>query len=102
LKSSRTTILPVIAIIAALIILYPTFGERELQLAIKPEFKQLPIETKDAALKSFAEKWKSEYDVEGEWSISPKPTDWKTEDFFLSKGSIYYFCKNQSNFTRKS
>lgn len=93
MKSSRTTILPVIAIIAALIILYPTFGERELQLAIKPEFKQLPIETKDAALKSFAEKWKSEYDVEGEWSISPKPTDWKTEDFFLVKGRFITSAK---------
>ncbi|MCG9874579.1 MAG: protein translocase subunit SecD [Leptospiraceae bacterium] len=93
MKSSRASIIPILAVIASILILYPSFGERELELAIRPEFKEISQESKSLVLKSFEEKWKSDYNADGDWRISPNPSEYKSEAFFLITGRFITSAK---------
>lgn len=93
MKSPQSFIIPLLAVIAAILILYPSFGERELHLAIRPEFKELSEEEKKPILERFANRWESEYDPEDDWTISPKPTEYKNEEFFTVRGRFITSAK---------
>ncbi|NCN08791.1 MAG: protein translocase subunit SecD [Leptospira sp.] len=93
MKSSRASIIPILAVLASILILYPSFGERELELAIRPEFKELSQESKDSILQSFEEKWKKDYNSDGDWAIKPSPSEFKSEPFFLITGRFITSAK---------
>jgi preprotein translocase subunit SecD len=93
LKSPQSSLIPIFAIVAAIIVLYPSFGKRELKLAVRPEFKELAADKKTEILQTFASKWKKEYDPEEDWTISPSPLDYAGEDFFTVEGRFITSAK---------
>jgi len=56
---------------ASATILYPNFAKRTLQLAIKPGVYELAAGEQTKLWKEFLEKWKKDYNLSGEWTISP-------------------------------
>lgn len=93
MKSPQSSLIPIFAIVAAIIVLYPSFGKRELKLAVRPEFKELAADKKTEILQTFASKWKKEYDPEEDWTISPSPLDYAGEDFFTVEGRFITSAK---------
>lgn len=78
---------------ASLTLLYPNFAERELELAVRKEFKQLPEETRKDLLSSFAERWKTDYNPKGDWQIEPDPGVFPEQDYYLVKGRFITSAK---------
>lgn len=93
MKSPQSFLIPVLAIVAAILLLYPSFGERELHLAVRSEFQELPAEKKSELLQAFSERWQKDYDPEGEWTIQPKPTEYQAEGHFVVTGRFITSAK---------
>lgn len=92
MKSATWIFLPLAIILAATVILYPNFATRELELAIKKEFVSLPPEQKKAILSRFEERWNREY-KQSDWTITPSPTAFQEEPYFLVKGRFVTSAK---------
>lgn len=93
MKSPQSSLIPIFAIVAAIIVLYPSFGERELKLAVRPEFQELAADKKIEILQTFESNWKKDYDPEEDWTISPSPLDYAGEEFFTVKGRFITSAK---------
>ncbi|WCL48390.1 protein translocase subunit SecD [Leptospira sp. GIMC2001] len=93
MKSRQASIIPVLAVVAAILVLYPSFGERELELAVRPEFKEQTQEQQIRILSEFEDRWFKDYDPEKEWTISPKPTEYKGEEIFKVSGRFITSAK---------
>ncbi|TGK05284.1 protein translocase subunit SecD [Leptospira langatensis] len=93
MKSVQWIFVPIIVVAASLTLLYPNFAERELELAVRKEFKDLPEATRKEALESFADRWKTDYNPKGAWSIEPDPSVFPDQDFYLVKGRFITSAK---------
>jgi preprotein translocase subunit SecD len=82
-----------LALLASIAILYPSFGERELHLAIKPDFQSLEKENQAPILDRFSKKWVEEYDPEGSWVLSPNPSEYIGESYFTIRGRFITSAK---------
>ncbi|EIE00203.1 protein translocase subunit SecD [Leptospira licerasiae] len=93
MKSVQWIFVPILVVAASLTLLYPNFAERELELAVRKEFKQLPEETRKDLLSSFAERWKTDYNPKGDWQIEPDPGVFPEQDYYLVKGRFITSAK---------
>ncbi|TGK10019.1 protein translocase subunit SecD [Leptospira fletcheri] len=93
MKSAQWILVPILVVAASLTLLYPNFATRELELAIRKEFRDLPEEKKKAALESFSERWKKEYDPKGAWKIEPDPGILPDADYYLVTGRFITSAK---------
>jgi len=73
LKSSTWIFFPFIILIIAVVLLYPNFATRQLELVINPDYKTLPIEESEIILNNFIKRWKSDYNSNGKYTITPDP-----------------------------
>lgn len=71
MKSLSWILLPISIVAISLVILYPNFAVRELELTINPEVLKLPKESQDKLLENFKTRWKNEYNSHGKYTISP-------------------------------
>lgn len=78
---------------ASITLLYPNFAVRELELAVRKEFKELPEEERKKALTNFAERWKEDYNPKGDWTIEPNPETFPDGDYYLVKGRFITSAK---------
>ncbi len=93
MKSVQWIIVPLLVVAASLTLLYPNFAERELELAVRKEFKELPEETRKTVLGNFAERWKEDYNPKGDWTIEPSPDRFPDQDYYLVKGRFVTSAK---------
>ena len=73
MKSSYWVFLPITILLLSLVILYPNFAVRELELHINPTVLSLNDAEKKALLDKFQEKWKSEYNTQNSLNVEPDP-----------------------------
>ncbi|PJZ23943.1 protein translocase subunit SecD [Leptospira hartskeerlii] len=93
MKSVQWIFVPILVVASSLTLLYPNFAERELELAVRKEFKQLPEETRKDLLNSFAERWKTDYNPKSDWQIEPDPNIFPEQDYYLVKGRFITSAK---------
>ncbi|PJZ76718.1 protein translocase subunit SecD [Leptospira neocaledonica] len=93
MKSVQWIFVPILVVASSLTLLYPNFAERELELAVRKEFKQLPEETRKELLTGFAERWKADYNPKGDWQIEPDPNIFPDQDYYLVKGRFITSAK---------
>lgn len=93
MKSVQWIFVPILVVASSLTLLYPNFAERELELAVRKEFKQLPEETRKDILSNFAERWKTDYNPKGDWQIEPDPSIFPEQDYYLVKGRFITSAK---------
>ena len=94
MKSSSWVLLPITILLLSLVILYPNFAERELELHISPSVASLAEAEKKALLDRFQEKWKSEYNTQNSLTVEPDPAlGIPTENYFLVKGRFITSAK---------
>lgn len=87
MKSSGWVFLPLIVILVSLVILYPNFGERQLDLVLNPELANKSDVEKKALLDKFREKWEKEYNIDKKLKIEPDPSNGiPKENSFLVTG----------------
>ncbi|MEM7181249.1 MAG: protein translocase subunit SecD [Spirochaetota bacterium] len=80
-------ILPILTLIASLVILYPNFAARELELVINPDAKALSPEEKSKTLNRFQQKWTNVYNKDKTLAIQPAiATSLPAEGKYLIKG----------------
>ncbi|MGJ4746745.1 protein translocase subunit SecD [Leptospira sp. SA-E8] len=93
MKSVQWIFVPILVVASSLTLLYPNFAERELELAVRKEFKQLPEETRKELLSNFAERWKTDYNPKSDWQIEPDPSVFPEQDYYLVKGRFITSAK---------
>ncbi|MGJ4789611.1 protein translocase subunit SecD [Leptospira koniambonensis] len=93
MKSVQWIFVPILVVASSLTLLYPNFAERELELAVRKEFKQLPEETRKDILSNFAERWKTDYNPKSDWQIEPDPNVFPEQDYYLVKGRFITSAK---------
>ncbi len=86
MKSPKSFLIPILTLAFAVMILYPSLAERELHLAVRPEFREIEKEGREKLLQKFADHWYKEYNVAGNWSIDPLPENYRNEEYFIVRG----------------
>ncbi|MCB1177653.1 MAG: protein translocase subunit SecD [Leptospiraceae bacterium] len=96
MKSSSWILLPITIITLSLVVLYPNFTERELELTVNPEVLKLSEEERKVLLSNFMENWKSDYNSNNTYSIEPDPSNGVPENKqFIVRGK--YITSAQIN-----
>ncbi len=94
MKSSSWVLLPITILLFSLVILYPNFAVRELELHISPSSAGLTDAEKKNLLDRFQEKWKSEYNTQNNLKVEPDPAlGMPKENFFLVTGRFITSAK---------
>jgi preprotein translocase subunit SecD len=57
----------------AIVLLYPNFAVRQLELVIHPDYKSLSQDESEKILKNFIHKWETDYNSDGKYTITPDP-----------------------------
>lgn len=94
MKSSFWVFLPITVIAISIVVLFPNFSERELELHINPLISNLSDVEKTELLNRFQSKWNSDYNASKKWTIEPDPANGLPQDkFFLVKGRFITSAK---------
>ncbi len=93
MKSKGWLFLPLFIVAISLVLLYPNFVIRELELTINPEVLKLPKEEQEKLLQNFQKRWKEEYNSNNSYSISPEPTAIPENGKFLIIGRFITSAK---------
>lgn len=93
MKSKTWILLPIIIVALSIVLLYPNFVVRELELTINPEISKLSQEEQIKLLENFQKRWKEEYNSSGNYSISPEPTRLPESGKFIVVGRFITSAK---------
>ncbi|MCB1190724.1 MAG: protein translocase subunit SecD [Leptospiraceae bacterium] len=94
MKASRWVFLPFVVLVLSIVVLYPNFVTRELELYIHPEFQKLPQEEQSKHLSNFQNRWKEEYNKDGSYTIFPDISITNVpKEFYLVKGRFITSAK---------
>ena len=73
LKSSTWIFFPFLILMIAIVLLYPNFAVRQLELVIHPDYKSLSQDESEKILKNFIHTWETDYNSDGKYTITPDP-----------------------------
>ncbi|MCX7998271.1 MAG: protein translocase subunit SecD [Leptospiraceae bacterium] len=93
MKSKSWIFLPIFIIAVSLLLLYPNFVVRELELTVNPEVTKLAKEEQEKLLQNFQKRWKEEYNSSGTYTISPEPTALPENGKFIVTGRFITSAK---------
>lgn len=94
MKKAGWILLPIILFIASLIVLYPNFAERELELAVNPEMNTIQDSERSTIMNEFQDRWTKIYSSDSRYTIQPDPSKGIPSDLkFVVKGRFITSAK---------
>ncbi|HMW06073.1 MAG TPA: protein translocase subunit SecD [Leptospiraceae bacterium] len=94
MKSSSWVLLPITILVLSLVILFPNFAVRELELHISPSVASMTDQEKQELLNRFQERWKAEYNTQNALKIEPDPAlGIPAQNYFLVTGRFITSAK---------
>lgn len=94
MKPTRWVFLPILVLILSIVVLYPNFVERELELHIHPNIRKIPKEKQKEYVQYFQKRWNEEYNKDGDYTITPEISlDALSKEYFLVQGRFITSAK---------